>query len=98
MAGEWGMRIKRNGAEEMNPFTNMGRIIGQVSTNGVNGSVTDAGFATGVVEWALTTLEPPSVLGSTGYAPEVSISGTTLSWNYKFGSSTFNTIITYWVR
>lgn len=98
MAGEWGMRIKRNGAEEMNPFTNMGRIIGQVSTNGVSGYIDDEGLSTGTVEWALTCLAIPNAFGNTGMAPQVSVSGTRLSWNYQFGSSTINTIITYWVR
>ncbi|KMS59970.1 hypothetical protein V474_07660 [Novosphingobium barchaimii LL02] len=90
------MRVKRNGVTEIDPFTNMGRIIGRVSTNGANGSVTDDGLLSGAVEWQITIINVPP---SSGFAaPSVSVSGNVLTWTYQTAGTWIPCIITYWVR
>jgi hypothetical protein len=91
----WGMRIKRDGVTEMDPFTNMGRIIGRVNTGGTNGSVADDGLLTGSPEWQVVSLN-----GAPLATPTISVSGNVLSWTYPTGGLGGNTpvIIVYWVR
>lgn len=90
----WGMRVTRGGVVERDPFTNMGRIIGRVNTNGANGSVTDDGLLTGTPEWQVVLLSTPSAAAA---APTISVSGNTLSWEYPSGAS-WPAVIVYWVR
>jgi len=90
----WGLRVTRNGAVEQDPFTNMGRIIGRVSTNGANGSVSNDGLLTGTPEWQVVLLSTPS---NATTVPRITVSGNTLSWEYPVGSSS-QAIIIFWVR
>jgi len=88
------MRVKRNGVVEQEPLTNMGRIIGRVDTAGVNGSVNDDGLLTGTPEWQVVFFNAPPLAA---IMPTISVSGSTLSWEYPAGS-TSQAIIVYWVR
>lgn len=70
------MRVTKGGVVESDIFTNMGRILGSVEIT-ADGSLTDAGFSSGV------PFEPVLVaMGLPYWLPTVSISGTTLTWAY----------------
>ena len=87
----WGMRIKRGGVEEINQFTNMGRIVRRIQTGGNNGSVTDDGFLTGTLDFQCV------VLGEMFFAPpNVTQSGNVVSWSYSGGSGA-DCVIVVWV-
>lgn len=92
MAGEWGMRLRRNGVEEMNPFTNMGRFAGSFQTSANSGSVTLPGIGSGSPN--------PDVYALNGLPlnmPDISISGTVVSYNFPTTPRT-ECIIMVWVQ
>lgn len=75
--------------------TYMGRILGTVSTGTSNGSVTNAGFATGQPWWFITRKTSSAYM----YTPKITISGNTLSWQFESGTyaNKADCLITYGV-
>jgi len=72
------------GVVEIEITTKLTRMVGQVHTYGVNGSIVVPEFASGYPYFTLSRLQ------SSGYgyliSPKLSASGTTLSWTYGANS------------
>ncbi|MDF4024142.1 hypothetical protein P3W24_04045 [Luteibacter sp. PPL201] len=85
-----GVRIKdRNGNIVVDFTSKLPRIIGYIDTNGSAGSINVPELALGNAYWVVSPISGTSGRGS----PNVSISGTTLSWSYP--NATVNDRIYY---
>ena len=69
----------------------LARVLGVVNTNSADGSLVDAGLATGAPYFAFF----PSAMTGGWYWPTVAVSGTTLSWSYAGGSNRVSGFILY---
>ncbi len=74
-----------NGTLLYDTTTNMGRILGTISTGGVNGSLSVPAFSQGT-PFAFPVLVLSDAASVDVFQPLVTISGTTLSWTYPRGS------------
>lgn len=85
-----GLRIRRpvTGEIIVDPSTRVGSILGTVTANKTNGSLTNAGFLKGTPWWCVISTEAAASL--TGL--KVSVSGSTMSWTYKTSGLSSNAV------
>ena len=84
-----------NGALILDITDRLTRILGEVNTGAVAGSVTDSGLSSGTL-WYIAFRVDGAMWSSADADLAISISGTTLSWSYGTGTAQ-NMTITYGV-
>lgn len=68
-----------NGDQIVDTTTRLGRIIGITTISTNTGSINDADFADGTPFFIAT----PTNVSSPSFGPKLSMSGTTLSWDFE---------------
>lgn len=92
----FGMVVKNaSGVTIIDENSKLARVLGTVYVPQTNGSLTDAGFATGVPFGAVVVAD--TLFGSKPGAPTVTFSGNTMSWSYPYSSMKSNVYIIYGV-
>lgn len=68
-----------NGSLIVDLSTRLGRILGVTTFSSSTGSITDADFASGTPFF----IASPTSVSSPSFGPKLTISGTTLSWDFE---------------